>query len=65
MAENPQMNNLLNALGSMAEMAHIFYADMKKAGAGEKEALAGMAAYIQGFLMSTMQSFGKGDRDDA
>ena len=43
MAEGKQQNplrDMITALGSLSEMAHIFYTGMKGAGASEQEAIA-------------------------
>lgn len=44
-----QENNLILSLGAFAEMAHIFYTSMIKAGATEKEATEAMKAYVFSF----------------
>lgn len=49
MAEGKQQNplrDMITALGSLSEMAHIFYTGMKGAGASEQEAIAGMTSFI-------------------
>lgn len=44
-----QVNDLVASLGAFAEMAHIFYMSMIKAGATEKEATEAMKAYVFSF----------------
>ena len=44
-----QVNALVAALGGFAEMTHIFYTSMIKAGATEKEATKAMQAYVFSF----------------
>ena len=49
MAEGKQQNplrDMITALGSLSEMAHIFYTGMKGAGASEQEAIAGMTCLL-------------------
>lgn len=43
----PQVEEVAAALGSCAEMAHIFYSAMISAGADRYEAMHGMAAFIK------------------
>ena len=47
--ENKQVNGLIAAFGGFAEMTHIFYTSMIKAGATEKEATEAMKAYVFSF----------------
>ena len=50
-----QVNALVAALGSFAEMAHIFYTSMIEAGASNREATEGMKAYISAFYHEQME----------
>lgn len=58
MAEGKQQNplwDMITALGSLSEMAHIFYTGMKGAGASEQEAIAGMTSFIAAMWHESME----------
>lgn len=46
---NKQVNELVAALGGIAEMTHIFYTSMIDAGATSREATAAMNAFVAAF----------------
>ena len=51
----PQVEEMATALGSTAEMAHIFYSAMISAGADRYEAVHGMAAFIKAWWDNAME----------
>lgn len=51
---NDKLENTMNAIGAIADLAHIFYTGMIQAGASPLEASAGMAAFIQAFWTDSM-----------
>ena len=53
--ENKQVNELVAALGSFAEMAHIFYTSMIDTGATSREATAAMNAFVAAFWHEQME----------
>lgn len=53
--ENKQVNELVAALGSFAEMAHIFYTSMIDTGATSREATAAMNALVAAFWHEQME----------
>ena len=53
--ENKQVNALVAALGSFAEMAHIFYTSMIDTGATSREATAAMNAFVAAFWHEQME----------
>ena len=44
--QQPSIRDMINAIGSLAEMAHVFYTGMKVTGASEAEASARMQSFI-------------------
>ena len=58
-----QIKGLQDAVGSMAEMAHMFYLAMIGCGASEKEALACAKTFISTTQSAIMQSV-LGKKDD-
>lgn len=58
MADGTQQNplrDMIIAIGSLSEMAHIFYTGMKGAGASEQEAIAGMNTFIAAMWHESME----------
>ena len=58
MADGTQQNplrDMITALGSLSEMAHIFYTGMKGAGASEQEAISGMNTFIAAMWHESME----------
>lgn len=53
--ENKQVNDLVAALGGIAEMAHIFYTSMIDTGATSREATAAMNAFVSAFWHEQME----------
>lgn len=53
--ENKQVNGLIAALGGFAEMTHIFYTSMIKAGATNREATSAMNAFVAAFWHEQME----------
>ena len=47
--QQEQVNELVAALGGIAEMTHIFYTSMIDAGATSREATAAMNAFVAAF----------------
>lgn len=45
-----QINGIINAIGSFAEVSYTFYTAMIHAGASEEVALAGMNSFIKSFM---------------
>lgn len=43
--QNPLIQDMIGAIGSLAEMAHVFYMGMKGVGASEAEAIHGMQGF--------------------
>ena len=52
---NKQVNELVAALGGIAEMTHIFYTSMIDAGATSREATAAMTAFVSAFWHEQME----------
>ena len=52
---NKQVNEVVAALGSFAEMAHIFYTSMIDTGATSREATAAMNAFVAAFWHEQME----------
>ena len=52
--QNP-LRDMITALGSLSEMAHIFYTGMKGAGASEQEAISGMNTFIAAMWHESME----------
>lgn len=44
--QNPLIQDMIGAIGSLAEMAYVFYMGMKGVGASEAEAIHGMQGFI-------------------
>lgn len=59
-----QVLELLNAIGSLAEMAHHFYSTMIDAGADKTEATAGMQGFITAYWTDAMNNARKERRED-
>ena len=53
--ENKQVNDLVAALGGIAEMSHVFYTSMIDAGATSREATAAMNGFIAAFWHEQME----------
>ena len=63
---NPNNNSaaaLVAAIGSLAEMSHLFYTTMLKSGASENEALVGMKAFIHAFWSAASKNKSEGNDD--
>lgn len=43
---NKEVDNLIQGIGAIAEMTHLFYISMRSAGASEDEANAAMTSFI-------------------
>lgn len=56
-------NNLILSLGAFAEMTHIFYMSMIKAGATEKEAAEAMKAYVFSFYHEQIEDARRKERE--
>lgn len=52
---NKQVNELVAALGGIAEMTHIFYTSMIDTGATSREATAAMTAFVSAFWHEQME----------
>ena len=52
---NPLIQDMIGAIGSLAEMAHVFYMGMKGVGASEQEAIAGMNTFIAAMWHESME----------
>lgn len=59
-----QILDLLNAIGSLAEMAHHFYGAMINAGAEKAEATAGMQSFITAYWMDAMNGARREKQDN-
>lgn len=53
--QQPSITDMINAIGSLAEMAHVFYDGMKGAGASDTEALTGMQSFIAAMWHESIQ----------
>lgn len=53
--QNPLIQDMIGAIGSLAEMAHVFYMGMKGVGASEAEAIAGMNTFIAAMWHESME----------
>lgn len=62
--QNP-IRDMINALGSLSEMAHIFYTGMKGVGASEPEAISGMTAFIHALWHESMEDAREKRRKEA
>lgn len=59
-----QINQLMTALGGMAEMAHQVYMAMTNAGADRQEATAAMTAWITAFWHETSEDSRRKNKGD-
>lgn len=50
-----QVNDVVTALGGIAEMSHVFYTSMIDAGATSREATAAMNGFIAAFWYEQME----------
>lgn len=50
-----QVNDVVTALGGIAEMSHVFYTSMIDAGATSREATAAMNAFVAAFWHEQME----------
>lgn len=50
-----QVNDVVTALGGIAEMSHVFYTSMIDAGATSREATAAMNAFVAAFYHEQME----------
>ena len=53
--QQEQVNDLITALGGIAEMTHIFYTSMIDTGATSREATAAMTAFVSAFWHEQME----------
>lgn len=61
---NEQLQDLITAIGSIAEMSHQFYTAMITSGATVNEATAGMQSFIATFVHESMESSRRKRQDE-
>ena len=64
MDKQKQLQDLISGIGSMAELAHVTYTAMIKAGASQEEATAGMSAFIYGFMHESFEGGRRQKQDE-
>lgn len=64
MEKEKRLQNLISVIGSLGELAHLFYMSMIQAGATPKEAEVGMLGFIGAHIQESFEANLRKKRDE-